>query len=415
MGQVAPLVAALLAIPLLISHLGVDRFGLLSIGWMLIGYFSLFDFGLGRALTQIVAERLAAGRQQEVPALMWTGLTLMTLLGLLAGAILLALSDWIIYTALKVPPALRAEAKLSIMMLAPALPFVVVATGLRGILEARQAFKLLNLVRTPLGVLTFAAPLLALPFSNSLVPVFCILTAVRVLTTVFFVQACDKAMPDFRRFEFERGLLPELLKFGGWMTVSNVVSPIMVNMDRFFIGAALSVSAVTYYTTPFEMVLRVLIVPGAIAGVCFPMFAEAAKGGDRSRSRAIFWKSTRYALLFLALTCGFIFVFADNILHIWLGAEFAAKSALVLKILAVGIVFNGLAHIPFAFVQGIGLSRVTALFHLLELVLYLPMIYMLLHLWGIAGVALAWCVRVALDAALLFWYAQKRLMAAEHV
>ena len=81
-GQVAPLFAAVFAIPILIKGMGVDRFGLLSLAWMFIGYFSLFDFGLGRALIKLVSEKLGAGHSEEVPELVWTALFLMALLGL---------------------------------------------------------------------------------------------------------------------------------------------------------------------------------------------------------------------------------------------------------------------------------------------------------------------------------------------
>src|ERR1700693_1685271 len=73
-GQTAPLMIAVVAIPLLVRNLGVDRFGLLTIGWALVGSFSLFDLGLGRAMTKLVAERTGRGEVSDVPALVWTTL-----------------------------------------------------------------------------------------------------------------------------------------------------------------------------------------------------------------------------------------------------------------------------------------------------------------------------------------------------
>ena len=61
-GQGAPLLVAIFAIPLLIRALGTPRFGILTLAEMVVGYYSLFDLGLGRALTKLVAEKLGAGK-----------------------------------------------------------------------------------------------------------------------------------------------------------------------------------------------------------------------------------------------------------------------------------------------------------------------------------------------------------------
>jgi O-antigen/teichoic acid export membrane protein len=403
LGQLAPMLAALLAMPVLIRQLGVDRFGLLSIGWMLIGYFSLFDLGLGRALTQSVAARRA--RQEAVADIIHSGLAVMLAVGVLAAALLWLGVEYLISTLLKVPAALQQEARDSLLWLLPAIPMVVLATGLRGVLEALQAFKLVNLVRTPLGVLTFVAPLAVLPYSHSLVPMFALLMVVRLVTLLFFVLACQHALPEYRQGRWSRQCLPELLRFGGWMTLSNIIGPLMVNMDRLLIGAVLSLAAVSYYSTPFDIIMRALIVPGAIAGVCFPMFAASSV----QVARKLFWQSCGVVLLAMLAMLLLIWPLGEALLAWWLNPEFARHSAPVLAWLALGVALNGMAHIPFAYVQGIGQSKVTAQFHLLELCLYLPLLWFCIHWQGIVGVALAWTLRAALDAALLFRHALQHM------
>ena len=109
-GQAAPLFAAVFSIPLLIRGMGVDRFGLLTLAWMVIGYFSLFDFGLGRALIKLVSEKLAEGRSAQIPELIWTALFLMTGLGIAGAVLMFALSGWLVTSMLKIPVALHGEA-----------------------------------------------------------------------------------------------------------------------------------------------------------------------------------------------------------------------------------------------------------------------------------------------------------------
>ncbi|MBI3230929.1 MAG: flippase [Burkholderiales bacterium] len=418
LGQVAPLLTALVAIPILIKGIGNERFGLLSIGWMLVGYFSFFDFGLGRALTQVLAQKLATTRpadtsreqwQREQTQLIWSGMLLMLGLGCVVALLLALTVTPLVSQVLNVPPALQAEARAGIWWLVLALPSVVVATGLRGVLEAHHAFKLLNLVRTPLGVLTFAGPLLVLPWSQRIDDMFAVLCLVRYLTTILFLLACQRVQGGFWQIGFARELLPDLLRFSGWMTVSNIVGPLMINLDRLLIGALLSLAAVTHYTTPFEMMTRMLVLPGAVAGVYFPLFAQHWKLGELAQMRRLLWQGTRYLGLLMAAISAVVLVFAPLILQLWLSPEFAEKSSTVLRLLAVGVLLNGLANLPYALVQGMGRSKVTAQFHLFECVCYLPLLYLLLKLWGINGVALAWVLRVALDCGLLYAYAARHL------
>src|SRR6266481_8921050 len=106
-GSGAPMAVAVFCIPILIGGLGKERFGVLALAWALIGYASLFDLGLGRALTQLVARKLGAGEDREVPTLVWTSLLLMLLLGVVGATVVGLLSPWLVHRALNVPGALQ--------------------------------------------------------------------------------------------------------------------------------------------------------------------------------------------------------------------------------------------------------------------------------------------------------------------
>src|SRR5437660_6747976 len=103
MGSGAPMIVAVFCIPILIRGLGKDRFGVLTLAWALIGYASLFDIGLGRALTQLVAKKLGSGEDHEIPVLAWTSLLLMLGLGAAGTLTIISISPWLTHHALKVP------------------------------------------------------------------------------------------------------------------------------------------------------------------------------------------------------------------------------------------------------------------------------------------------------------------------
>jgi len=406
-GYGAPMAVAVFSIPILIRELGKERFGILTLAWALIGYASLFDLGLGRALTQFVAKELGTGENREVLSLAWTSLLLMLLLGILGAVVVGSLSPWLVHRALDVPAALQSETLRSFDLLALSIPLVICTAGLRGLLEAHQRFGLVNALRVPLGVFTFVGPLLVLPFSRSLVPVVATLIVVRVAVWAAHFLVCLRVLPELRRsVAWERSAVGPMLRFGGWMTVTNVVSPLLVTLDRFFIGALVSMTAVAYYATPYEVVTKFLFLPGALMGVMFPAFT-ASFVQDRERTALLFGRSVKSLLLvsFPVMLC--TVALAKDGLNLWLGPEFAQHSFRVLQFLAVGVFVNSLAQVPFALLQGVGRPDLTATLHLIELPLYLGLLWWLISTHGIEGAAIAWSARVAFDALFLFGLAKR--------
>jgi O-antigen/teichoic acid export membrane protein len=405
------LLVAAVAIPVLLQHIGVDRYGVLSIAWMLIGYFSLFDFGVGRALTKFVADRLGTENEHDIPALVWTSVALMVLLGSVGGICMAGISPWLATRILKIPMHLRGETLQALYMLAAATPVVIATTGFRGVLEAQQRFAVVNAIRVPMGALTFAGPLLVIPFSQSLVPIVALLLGGRVLLCIVYLLACLRTMPSLLSgFALRADVIRPMLSFGSWVTVSNVVSPVMQSMDRFLIGALLSVSAVSYYSAPFDMISRISILPAAVAGVLFPAFAVTFMQ-DRNRLEMLLNRGLKFIFLAVFPVVLLIVTFAPEGLRLWLGPSFADQATSVARWLAAGTLVNCLALIPATFIQGIGRPDITARLHLIELPVYLLGASWLIYTRGIKGAALAWAIRVLLDALLLFIIAESILEA----
>jgi len=405
-GLGAPLLVAFFAIPLLIKGLGTDRFGVLALAWAVVGYFNLFDLGMGRALTKLVAEKLGAGQADEIPKLIWTALALMGMLGVIGALVAAGLSPWLVHNTLKIPQALQDETLRAFYLLSLSIPVVISATGLRGVLEAYQRFDLANIVRIPLGMFTFLGPLAVLPFSNSLFPVVAVLVAGRFLTWGVHLLLCLRIVPTLRlNIRLQRTMVRPLISFGFWMTVSNIVGPVMVYMDRFFIGALISVTAVAYYTTPNEVIRRLGLIPNALIGVLFPAFSTTM-AQNRAHTARLFGRGINYVFLALFPLTLIIVTMAHEGMALWLGVGFADNSTFVLQWLAVGVFLNSIAKIPFVLVQGAGHPDITAKMHLIELPFYLLTLWWLLGTYGIKGAAVAWVGRVGIDTLILFAMAQ---------
>ncbi len=400
-GQVAPLLVAIFTVPYVIHHLGPDRYGLLALAGIVVGYFALFNLGIGPATTKYVAELLGRGEIDKLPQQVWTAVASQTCLGLAGGAMLAAASPFLVERLLKIPAGLHPQAHAIFLIMAAALPIDFVAGSFRGVLSAAQRFDLLNVVDVPVGSLMGLMPAAAIALGYGLPAIVLFLLLLRVASAAVVIVLSIRIYPTLRCIRFNFGLVRALLGFGGWVTISGAVGPVLVYFDQFLIGAVLSIAAVGFYTPPYSIAGKLSVLPGCLVTTLFPAFSASAGRGDSEWIRKTLIRSLKFLILIVGPAALLLAFFARPLLTFWLGANFADEGTLALQILAGGVLINALAYIPSSLLQGIGRPDLTAKFHLAELPIHIGLVWFLVFHFGLPGAALAWTFRVALDFVLL--------------
>jgi O-antigen/teichoic acid export membrane protein len=400
----------ILSIPILIEGMGIERFGMLAIAWMIVGYFGVLDMGLGRALTQRIAYKLGASELSDIKYLVLVALLAVLVLGVIgAGSVFLS-AEYLVYELFNISEPLLTESLLGVYWVAATIPLVILSTALFGVLEGHQYFGWTAIIRAPLNLLMFIAPLVAMSWSVELHVVFSSLFIVRLVAFIalsVLVYVLLRSLPTSVANLLE---IKQLFSFGGWITVSNIVSPMMVYFDRFYIAAVLSVAVVAYYTTPLDLLTKVLLVPLALVGVMFAVFSTDW-ATNKQRVIKQYHQSIKVVVLVMVPFTILVVLFAEYGLTLWLGAEFAMQSYPIAQIIAIGVFINALAMVPYALIQGIGRADVTAKFHLIELPIFAILLWFFVEKFGLIGAAYAWSIRVTIDAVLLYWYAHSKVRA----
>ena len=409
LGLVLPIIVGLFAMPVLIHGLGTERFGVLTIAWMFIGYFSIFDFGLGMAMTKLIAERLGQEKTESIPSLFWTAIIIMSGGGVIGALLVGAAANQIVLHWLNIPQPLQTESLTVFYILCLSIPVVIITTGLRALLEAYQKFAVSNMIRIPLGLLTFLGPLAVLPFSNSLAAIVAVLFLGRLIGVYAYYHYCVRMVPAIRNaITFDKKQVRTLLGFGGWMTVTNVLGPLMVYFDRFLIGFVLTMTAVSYYVAPYEMVTRLWMIPMGLIGVLFPAFSTMLSA-DKTKAVYLFSKGTNMIFYLMFPVFLVINLFAYEGINFWLGSEFAENSTVVMQWLSIGVFLNCVGRIPFVLIQSAGRPDLPAKLYLFELPLYVTALWYALNVYGIKGAAAVWTIRVLVDTVTFFAMSSKAI------
>jgi O-antigen/teichoic acid export membrane protein len=202
----------------------------------------------------------------------------------------------------------------------------------------------------------------------------------------------------------------EMLKYGGWITITNIFGPFIVYVDRFIISSVVSINAVAYYVTPSEVITRLMIIPGALSGVMFPAFSASFKN-DARRAADIFERGLKYTLVLMFPITLTIYTFSGNMLEIWLGYEFSENSTMVMKIIVIGALINSLSYIPYALIQASDQPSFIAKQQFYTFPIICMLIYILTSTHGIVGAAMAWTTRAAIDLIILLYKSNKIISA----
>lgn len=184
-------------------------------------------------------------------------------------------------------------------------------------------------------------------------------------------------------------------------SLSNFVSPLLVYLDRFLIGSLISVASVSFYTAPYELVIRTRLFPNAIMESIFPKFSSIDIEDGVETISDLFLKSFKYITIAMSFIVFIFLTYSHEILYLWLGDIFAETSKNVLQILAIGLFFNAIATVPFFLLQGIGKPNIPAKIHVLELFIFSAMFYFMIKYYGLNGAAITWTCRTFFDFILL--------------
>ncbi|WP_192459576.1 flippase [Musicola keenii] len=412
-GLLFPIAIAFLTIPYIVEKIGMERFGLLSLAWGLIGYAGVFDLGIGRATTQLVARLLGEGEHVKAYYALKVSEKLSMKVGFFGSLLLCTIIFLGGFSFINYSPSLKHEVLISSFLIAITVPFQCISTMYRGYCEALERFMEVNAVKTGLGLINFLGPYFVSIYTNNIIFMILSLFLSRLfgaglykIFSEFFsrkksdsIFLLEKKASDTSTFQKE--IRHELLRFGGWYTISSIVSPFLVQIDRFFIGGIISAAAVGIYTLPYEIVTKMIMFVGAVSAVALPRYSKVIKIKPEVALREFnLWLWV--VIIFVGAGCGFLFMILPEFLQFWLKGSVESDSIHVGRILCVGIFINSIGIMFYTLIHALGDSKSTALIHLVELPFYIFLLYFFIVKFGIAGAAIAWTLRVGVDTFFMY-------------
>jgi O-antigen/teichoic acid export membrane protein len=407
-GSLAPGFVSIVTVPLYLRIIGIERYGLLTICWTLVGFMGFLSLGMGPA----VAQRLAIEREssdETRSATFWSAALLSAAMALVGGLVLWMFGDLYFRTVNISEADLGVEMTRSLPWLALAF-CVSLASGVsNGALQGRQWFAAMNVIGIGTAVATAVVPLAAAVLVGPQLPVLLIaIFLVYISSLVVQVAVCSRAVP-LARPAASVEVMRKLFTYGGWMTLISLLAPVTMLSDRLVIGSRLGSAAVPVYVVPYNLVSRIIALPASLSSASLPKLA----GAPVEEEQALLTLGLRMLLTTLMPLCVAGNLIMGVFLHLWVGDVIAAQGTIVGCILVFGFWMPGVGHIPSTVIQARGRPDIVAKLLLVYVIPYFTSLFAALHWFGIVGAAGVWAIRSSMDFWLFKWAPVPRREAAQ--
>lgn len=374
--------------PWYLAMLGVERYGLVGFWQVVLYVFLVFDLGLGALLVREFARLQGEGRGRGafVQLLRWAEriclpAAVLIIAGLASGASWLA-TDWL---RLNTIPAEVAASSIGWMSVSAGAQLMnaLYLNGLAGM----QRHGAMNLIQIVGYSLKYLGGGLVLHFTGDLGVFFAFQGACMLALALLSRAVLGRVI---RSVEQPAASRPEpmdksvLWRFAAGMFATAVLGMLLTNTDRLALSRLVSTEDLGRYSLAITAASFLQMLVFAFYRAYYPLFAELAARGDKTRLHAAYLAACRTVGAVVVPVAVLGWLFAPELIRIWLGQPDETTAGLF-RWLLVGVSLAGLMWLPAAYQQAHGWTRLHVRLMALALALGLPLTVLLVRHAGVQG------------------------------
>ena len=323
-GRAVTTAAGLLVVPITLSSLGKDGYGLWVTASALGAWVGLLDPGLSAGLLNGIAESEGRDDRQRARVLFSTAffsLAFVSLLGLAIGGLLLPHLSW--ESVVSIPRSIgRTEVAWTVAatlgLTVAALPFGTVTQVFAGTQRAYVATAL-STVGT---AFSFGALLLAVVLGGSLPAISAALTSGALVAGIASLAVLvRRVMPGMRPrlSDVSRAGYRRLLASAAPLYLFQIGSLLVNQSQSLVLARRAGLGTVTAYDILWRFVILGVGLVTLSTSSAFPTFREAWERGDHAWMRRAFWHVVRLRLALTVGGCTVLLLVGNWIIRVWLG------------------------------------------------------------------------------------------------
>ncbi len=388
-GSALPAIASLASVPLLISALGLEGYGVVTIVSSVIGYFAVLDVNLSAGAIKYLAEAHAANDHRRFDETFWFGIFFYGLLGILGGFGIFFGAGFLVTHFFDLSNSAGDSAALALRVGAVGFALTQAQNYLIVVPQALQRYDRSAQSEAFFGVFVNVISVIAALLGWGVAGVIAARVAVSALNVIYLVFLIHRLGLNMRFRCPGQEVRKALTSFSAYAYLSKLASTLHQHGDKLIVGALAGPVALTFYTVPVTLASRILGLTYRLSSVIYPRASALAASERIHELRPIYLGAMRYVTYINLVALGVIVLAGDEFLRHWVGEAFVAQGYPVLVLMTVALLIDSLTNIPSLVNDALGHPRVTGHFALTRGIIGVGLVYIGALGDGIVGAAIA--------------------------
>ncbi|MCK5161473.1 MAG: oligosaccharide flippase family protein [Candidatus Aureabacteria bacterium] len=379
---------ALFLTPYIISHIGVERYGMWAIIGAVTGYFGLFDFGIGTSFVKYISEFYTKKDCEKINQVVNTGFLFYSIFAIF----IITLAFFIINPLLvffKIPSHLYNEAFFVFLLGIILFSISNALSPFRAIQDGLQRMDITNKVTISISIPIIIGTIFFLEKGYGLPGLMVNNAIVLVISSAVNIIIAFKILPElkFNLFSFNKGVFKKLFGFGYKLQISRLANLISFQTDKLLITYFLGIGLVVFYQLGSLILQKVRQIPLVLISALIPAVSEIDVKKGKEPLIELYLRGSKYLIFISTPVLFFMVANASLIMLAWMGQGYE-KAALVIQILAIGYFAATVTGVASSITAGIARTELSMKFGIFMTVLNLFLSIILIIKIGFIGAVL---------------------------
>jgi O-antigen/teichoic acid export membrane protein len=388
-GNFWTILVSIFLIPYIISHIGIERFGIWSLITVITGYLGLLDIGISRSFVKYIAEFYTIRDYKKINDIISTGFVFFLIFGILI-VLAACFSVNSLIRFFNIPDKLYFETKFVFLLGVIIFAINNIVNIFSAIQVGLQRMDISNKINILLSLPLISGTVFFLEKGYGLTGLVINQSIILIITTFTNIIIAYKIFPylQIKISYFNTRTFKQMFNFGIKVQITRLESIFLFETDKLLISHFLNVGLVSLYTIGASVVNKMRSIPIMLCSAVLPAASEISALQDKKALQELYLRGTKYVSVVGIPLLVFIFITAPLVILVWIG-EIYTESVQVIRILAPSYLINILTGVSSAMIVGMGKPEVLMKSSIAQFILNLVLSVILVIKIGFVGVVIA--------------------------